>query len=221
MWLLIGVCAITAATVSIVAATADPSDRTFTTFMAAVAIPQQFVLPVLGILLITSEWTKRTALVSFTLEPARVRLVGAKIAAALLFGLGAVVVALIVATAATAVVGNDAAWETVTADAIGRFALLQATSILEGLAFGLVFLNSAGAIATYLIVPTAFGILSSFWQALDEVAPWIALNRATGPLLEAEALSGEEWAQLGVTSVIWIALPVAVGLFQVLRREVK
>lgn len=175
----------------------------------------------LGILLVTSEWTKRTALVSFTLEPVRRRLVAAKVVAALLFGLGAVIVALAIATAATALGGNDVAWNNVGADDIGKFALLQASSILQGLAFGLVILNSAGAIATFFILPTAFGIVASLWKALAEVAPWIVLNTATGPLIEARTMSGEEWAHLGVTSLIWIALPLLVGLFQGLHREVK
>ena len=100
-------------------------------------------------------------------------------------------------------------------------ALLQASSILQGLAFGLVILNSAGAIATFFILPTALGIVASLWKALAEVAPWIVLNTATGPLIEARTMTGEEWAHLGVASLIWIALPLLVGLFQVLRREVK
>jgi ABC-2 type transport system permease protein len=34
-------------------------------------------------------------------------------------------------------------------------------------------------------------------------------------------LTGEQWANLGVTSVIWLLVPLAVGVAMVLRSEVK
>src|SRR3954471_17553826 len=70
-WLLITIGVITALIILIVFLTAKTSDRTFINFMGATATPQGFLLPVLGILLVTQEWTQRTALVSFTLVPAR------------------------------------------------------------------------------------------------------------------------------------------------------
>lgn len=221
MWLLAGLCAVSAAVVVIVFLNSDPADRTFTRFMTAVAIPQQFLLPVLGILLVTSEWTQRTALVTFTLEPERKRVVGAKVVAALLFGFAAVTLAMLVAAAATALGGSEVAWANADAGHIARFGLLQASSILQGLAFGLVFLNSAGAIATFFVLPSALVILSSFWKTLADAAPWVLVDTANGPLIEAGNMTGQEWAQLGVASFIWIGLPAIAGLFQVLRREVK
>ena len=47
-----------------------------------------FLLPVLGIMLVTSEWSQRTAMVTFALEPSRSRGdPAAKLVAALLVGL--------------------------------------------------------------------------------------------------------------------------------------
>ena len=34
-------------------------------------------------------------------------------------------------------------------------------------------------------------------------------------------MTGEQWAQLGVTSLVWLVVPLAVGLRMVLRSEVK
>ena len=70
--------------------------------MGVTATPQGFLLPVLGILLVTSEWTQRTALVSFTLMPVRGRVLVAKVLAALIAGLAAIVLAMAVAALATA-----------------------------------------------------------------------------------------------------------------------
>jgi len=37
-------------------------------------LPQSWLLPVLGIMAVTSEWTQRTGLVTHTLEPRRSRI---------------------------------------------------------------------------------------------------------------------------------------------------
>ena len=39
------------------------------------------LLPIIGILLVSSEWSQRTALITFTLVPKRMRVMSAKIAA--------------------------------------------------------------------------------------------------------------------------------------------
>src|SRR5918999_1857447 len=92
MWLLIGIAALAGVVMTIFMITADEADRTFVQLIGAATIPQMALLPVLGILLVTSEWTQRTALVTFTLEPVRLRVVAAKLIAALAFGLAALIV---------------------------------------------------------------------------------------------------------------------------------
>ena len=34
-------------------------------------------------------------------------------------------------------------------------------------------------------------------------------------------MSGEQWAQLGTSTLIWVVLPFVVGMVRVLRAEVK
>ena len=221
IWLLAAIGLITAAIIVIFFLTADTSDRTFLNFVGITATPQCFLLPVLGILLVTSEWTQRTALVSFTLTPVRIRLLLAKVVAALLFGLAAIIVALAIASLATLLGGADNAWQGIGTDDLAKFALLQATGVLQGLAFGLLFLNSAAAIVTFFILPTAFSILSSLWEALRDVQPWIDLGTSQTPLFMGANLTGEQWAQLAVGTVIWCLLPFLVGMFRVLRAEIK
>ncbi len=219
MWLLIGIAVLVGVVSTVFMITADQADRSFLKLIAAAAVPQMMLLPVLGILLVTSEWTQRTALVSFTLEPLRMRVVVAKVIAALVFGLAAVLITLVVGAALTLIGGNDVAWNGAGAEAIGRLALVQEVMVLRGLAFGLVILNSAGALATYFILPTAVTLLTTAWTALHDVAPWI--NFDAGILLQGIPVSSEQWAQFGVTVLVWMAIPFAAGLFRVLRKEVK
>jgi ABC-2 type transport system permease protein len=219
LWLLIGIAALAAVVMAIFMVTADQADRTFVKLVGAAVIPQMALLPVLGILLITSEWTQRTALVTFTLEPVRLRVLAAKGVAALAFGLAALVVTVAMGAAVTTIGGNEVAWDGVGVATIGKLALVQESMILQGLAFGLVILNSAGAIATFFVLPTAVSLITMMWKAVEDIARWIDFD--SGVLLQGTTLTNEQWAQFGVTSLVWIVLPLIAGLFRVLRKEVK
>jgi len=221
MWLLIIIGVVTAAIVVIFSLVADRNDRTFMNFMSITGSPQGFLLPVLGILLITQEWGQRTGMVTFTLEPHRGRVLWSKVIAAVLFGLAAVVVAMIVAALATLVCGGDDPWTTLGLDDVGKFALLQVSGVIGGMAFGLLFLNSAAAIVVSYVLPTAFTIVSSLWHWLNKIQAWVDLGTSQGPLFDSDNLTGKEWAQLGTSTLLWVVIPFAIGMWRVLRAEVK
>jgi len=221
LWLIIAIVAITALITVIFFFAAPDDERTFLNYIGIMATPQGFLLPVMGILLITQEWTQRTGMVTFTLEPHRGKVIGAKVAAALVFGLIAVALACAIAALATAVSGAPGAWENIGIDDFAKFTLLQVTGVLQGLAFGLIFLNSAAAIVTYFVLPIAFSIVASLWGALEDIAPWVDLGTSQTPLFEGRNLTGEEWWQIVTGTVIWVVLPFLAGLVRVLRAEVK
>jgi len=220
-WLLIAIAAITAVIILIFFLNADTSERTFENFIGITGTPQGFLLPVLGILLVTSEWGQRTALVTFTLTPVRSKVLLAKVLAALIAGLAAVVLAIAVAALATVLGGAPDAWAGIGPDNFAKFGLLQASGVLQGLAFGLLFLNSAAAIVTFFVLPTAFTIVANLWKPLGKAAPWVDLNTAQTPLFGGEDMSGKQWWQLVVALMIWVVLPFVIGLVRVLRAEVK
>ncbi len=221
-WLLIGIAVITLAVIVAFYASADPSQRTFFNFLSAANGPQGFLLPVLGILLITSEWSQRTALVSFTLTPVRGRVLRAKFLAALVAGMAAIAVAVVLATLATLVAGSENAWANVGVDDLGKVVLLQVTAVVQGLAFGLLFLNSSAAIVSYFVLPSALNIVGTLWESLHKIQPWIDLWAAQDPLFRGGGnLTGEQWAQSLTSTLIWVVLPLVVGLVRVLRAEVK
>ena len=221
MWLIIAIVAITALITVIFFFAAKDSDHTFINYMGVMATPQGFLLPVLGILLVTQEWGQRTGMVTFTLEPHRAKVMAAKVLAALAFGLLAVVLALVFAALGAALSGAPGAWENIGLDDVGKFALLQVSGVLQGLAFGLIFLNSAAAIVTYFVLPIAFSILTSVWATLRDAQPWIDLGTSQQPLFSGDSMSGEQWAQLLVGTLIWVVLPFVLGLWRVLRAELK
>ncbi|MDN4160362.1 ABC transporter permease [Nocardioides abyssi] len=223
-WLLGAIVLITAAIMTIFFFAADAPDRTFGNFIGISATPQGFLLPVLGILLVTSEWSQRTAMVTFSLEPSRTKVIGAKTVAALVFGVLAFVAALVVAAVCTLVGGADGGFDDVETKLFALFLGLQLLTILQGLAYGLILLNTPAAIVTFFVLPIASSIVFSLVSALQDLAPWLDLSTAQAPLFESfggAGLTGEEYAQLGTTSLIWIVIPFVLGWIRVLRAEVK
>lgn len=221
MWLLIAIGAITAIVMTIFVLTASEVDRTFFNMLGVTIIPQAFLLPVLGILLVTQEWGQRTGMVTFTLEPHRGKVLWAKVAAAVLFGLAAMLVAMLLAGLGAVLFGGPDAWGGFGVDDFAKIALLQVSGVVQGLVFGLLFLNSAAAIVTSFVLPIAFNVLSSLWSAMKDIAPWVDLGTSQPVLYSGDHVTGAEWAHIATGSLLWIIVPFALGMWRVLRAEVK
>lgn len=221
-WLLGIIGVVTTLAIVLFGVFAKDGDKTFSNFAGFAATPQGFLLPVMAILLITQEWGQRTAMVTFTLEPHRSRILTAKVAAALIIGLAAYVLAMVVALLSALALGGSNRFDEFSSLDLGTFGLLQIMGILQGLGFGLVLLNSAAAIVLYFALPTIFGIVGGIWPAFADKAAWFDLGTAQTPFFEgASDVTGQEWVQLGVTAVIWVGIPLAVGTWRMLRSELK
>lgn len=221
-WLGSAILVLTAAAMVLFFAISDDADRVFENFIGFAATPQGFLLPVLGILLVTSEWSQRTAIVTFALAPSRTRVVGAKIVAALLLAFVAFAGAVGVAAIATAVGGTGAGFSDVTVLTFVLFLGLQLLTILQGVAYGLLLLNTPAAIVAFFVLPVASSILFSTVPALKDLGPWLDLQTAQQPLFDGSfSVDSEQLAQLGVASLIWIVVPFVAGWIRVMRTELK
>jgi len=222
-WLLIAIAVLTAAVVTVFLFAAPPEELTYSNFVTATGTPQGVLLPILGILTVTSEWGQRTGLVTFTLEPKRSRVVVAKLLAVLLLGLLAVSVAFALAALGNvlgqAVQDGDGSWA-FGVEGFRDILVLQLLGVLQGLALGMLIMNTAGAIVTYFALPAAIGILAGTVERFREAAQWVDINTASVPLSTHDSTAGD-WGRLAVASLLWIVLPMAIGWFRLLHRELK
>ena len=222
VWLLAGIAVVGVAAVGISFFATDPADQTYGHFVNMMVLPQALLMPVLGILTVTTEWTHRTGLVTHTLEPRRGRVVVAKLAAIGVLGLLAVLVALGVGAVGnvlgSVLVDGDGSWD-YGAAGLRNTLLYVALSLVHGFAMGALLMNTAAAIVVYFVLPTAFGLVFGLVERLRDVAPWIDLATAQDPLF-FHSIDGVEWLQLLATSVWWILLPLAAGLWRLLHREI-
>jgi ABC-2 type transport system permease protein len=218
-WLLLAVAALMLLVVVVIQITGNDHDRTLRETLSGAVQTGAFLLPVVGILLITAEWGQRTALVTFSLVPNRVRVILAKVLAGVTLALVALVLAVVLAAIGVAVgaSGIDDAW-TLPAGLLGQDALYALVGMLMGLAFGAAVLSSAPAIVLYFGLPIAIAALGAI-SVLEGPAEWVS-TAAFEPLTE-EVLSGKQWAQAGTAAVLWIAVPLAIGLWRIRRDEVK
>ena len=221
-WLVIVTVALALALMIGFAVFGDAGQVTVGTSLGAAAGPFGILLPVLGIMAATAEWSQRAGLVTFSLEPRRGRIVLARVLAGVVVG-GAVVlvsVALAFAVAAAGgLLGSAVAYDVGPAELAG-FVVIMALSVLQGVAFGFLFLNTPVAIVTIFALPSAVSIAVEFSERVAEVAPWIDLSRAGAPLLEG-TLTWTTAGQLATSSLLWIGLPLAIGTWRVLGSEVK
>jgi ABC-type transport system involved in multi-copper enzyme maturation permease subunit len=220
-WLLIVIGLVAAAIVTVQLFVFDAEAQTFENFFLPSLIPVAILLPVLGILSVTSEFSQRTALSTFALVPQRHRVVAAKLAAGVLAAMASVLVSLLVAAIGTLVAGatgGAATWRTPVV-LIGYATLFQVLNVLFGIGFGMLLLNSPLAIVVYLVLPTAWSILGELVAALRTAAGWLDISRTMEPLTTPDVTAGQ-WGRLGVSVLVWIAVPMTVGLVRLLRREV-
>jgi ABC-2 type transport system permease protein len=226
-WLMIAVAAAGVLATGSVLAFASDSDLTYDSFAAAIGVPMTILLPVVAILSVTGEWSQRAGLTTFTLVPHRGRVIRAKLAATMFVGVASMALALGVGAlgniVGTGLKGVDTTWDLsfttilyiVGADLIG---------MLVGFMLGVVTRNSPGAIVSYFsywfVIPTLSMVLAANQSWFEKAQPWVDFNYDQGKLYDG-GFSGQDWLQLAVTGTFWLLLPLAFGLWRVMRAEVK
>ena len=226
-WLMASVGILTVLATAAVILWAPDDVITFETFATAMGMPMSVILPMIGILSVTSEYSQRSGLTTYTLVPWRGRVILAKLLVVLGVGIASMVVSLGVGAVGTlvgsAITGLDPVWN-ISVQTFGLIVLANLIGMLMGFMLGTVIRNSPAAIVAYfvyaLVLPGAFGALASFQQWFEDLQPWVDVNYATIPLFDG-SVTAENWLQLAITTTFWLWIPLAFGLRAVLRAEVK
>jgi len=217
-WLLATVGALTVAVVGVRLAAGGTAARTLGSLVADAQLPVSVLLPVVGLLSVTGEWSQRTVLTTFGLVPARGRVVAAKLLAASLLAVAATAVA-VAAGAVGFAVGGTAGGGHLSATVVAQLALVNWVTMLCGTAFGLLLLHSAPAVVAYYVVPLGWSVAGRLVPALQSAARWLDVGQARVPLV-APGVTGQEWARFGTSALLWVAVPAVLGVLRVRRAEV-
>lgn len=185
------------------------------------------VLPVLAIMLVTSEWTQRTAMVTFALEPRRGRVLLAKYLTGIVLTVVAVITAIVVGLVCAAIcqlLQPDLTTFDLGGRFLGGFLITQVLAMSLGFAVACLLLNTPAAIVVfvaYRAIPVSlFGVLALNFETFDRIRPWIDFEFAQGPLYDL-SVSGSEWGHLITAGGLWLGVPLVLGVLRILRAEVK
>lgn len=202
-------------------------DGSYGSFVAASAFVSSFLLPILGVMLVSSEWSQRTAMTTFSLEPRRMRIVWAKLLAGVsLTGFVvafALVMGLVFVLLFSLLQGKSVDWAFGWSGFAG-FVINQTFAMLGGFALACLLLNTPAAIVVYVVyryvLPGLLGLGSALMAWFSHVAPWIDFQSAQAELYSLP-MTGTQWGHLAVSGFVWLVVPLAVGLWRIRRAEVK
>jgi hypothetical protein len=214
------------ATIATIAFAPD-KDITYYNFAKAVGFPITVILPMVALLAITSEWSQRSGLTTFTYVSSRRRVVYAKTLSAGIVAVASMVFAFAVGAlgnvAGSTIAGTPTVWDLAVGHAL-TIVLGNLVSLSIGTMLGMLLRSSAGGLVTYfvlvLLVPNLSGLLATSQGWYVDVQPWVDLPFAQTYLFEGMH-TGAQWAHVASTVAIWIVVPGLIGLRRVMRSEFK
>lgn len=227
LWLLASVGLASLLTTGAVIAWGPDDDFTYSTFTTTIAFPMSVLLPIIAALAVTAEWSQRSGLTTFTVVPHRDRVMLGKAIAIVSVAMPATALAFIVGAGGNVVAswlsGNDTVWDQDIV-AVPYVLLSLSLTLVMGLVCGTLIRNSAGAIVAFFVfsfvIPPLLTLLAMTQEWFREVQPWVDLDHQLTALLRG-SFDSEQWLQLAATSGLWLALPLVVGMWALVRSEVK
>ncbi len=227
-WMLVSIGVLTVIAAGAVLIFAPDSEIAYENFTQAIGFPMSLILPMIAILGVTSEWSQRSGLTTFTLVPSRGRVIGAKALATFVVGVVSVALAFTVGAAGnllgSMIMGLDTVWD-VSLAAAAQILLGNLIGMAIGFTLGVVLRNSTAAIVGYfvvsLVMPGILVLLAQVRSWFADLQPWIDWNHTQVALFENDTDTAREWAMLASTTGISIVLPLVIGLLFLRRSEVK
>jgi ABC-2 type transport system permease protein len=206
---------------------APDKDLTYYNFAKAIGFPVTVILPMVALLSITSEWSQRSGLTTFTYVPSRRRVIGAKTLSSVAVAVASMVFAFAVGAVGNVVgstiAGTSMVWD-LSAGHAATIVLGNLVSLLTGTMIGMLLRSSAGGLVAYflmtLLLPNLSGLLASSQHWFKDLQGWVDLSFAQTSLFEGMH-TGAQWAHIAATVTLWIVLPGIFGLRRVMRSEVK
>jgi hypothetical protein len=222
-WLLAVVGLLMTATVVVMVFVARPEHRAFADLAAAAPVAGHLLIPVVGVLSVTAEWSHRTALTTFGLIPDRTRVAVAKILAALALAAAVLATGLLLAVAGrilAAAAGRGAGGWALPGTEFTESLIGMGIGVTSGVAFGMLFMNAPLAIVLMFLVPIGIGTLVEAVSALRPVEDWVDHSASLHAVLDS-GVTAERLGRLAVGLAIWVVVPLAAGLVRLRRREIR
>ncbi len=164
---------------------APDSELTYSTFATAIGFPMAIILPMVAVLSVTSEWSQRSGLTTFTLVPHRSRAIAAKFGVTVGISVVSMLIAMAIGAVGTvvgsAILGIDPVWDAGFVD-LANIVLAQVLGMLVGFMLGVVIRSSSAAIVAYFVYSFALTAITEVLAATQDwfanLQPWVDFNYA-------------------------------------------
>jgi hypothetical protein len=213
MWLLI-LTALSALAAVVVGAFFEDAGRDFGELFVDAMLAASVLMPIVAILLVTGEWSQRTALETFTLVPVRERVMAGKLLAVLVLLVAFTALCLALAALGAAAGGDGLGFSA--ADG-GQAVLYVLLSLLFGFGLAAVIMSSAAAIVLYFVLQIVIAAIAAISADVESIVGWIDPDAWT-TLTETAT---PEWDRIATATIAWVVLPIALGLVRLRRRDVS
>lgn len=226
-WLLASVPLLTLVVVTGVTLWGRDEEVTFGMHTTTNMMPLELLLPLVAVLSVAGEWSQRSALTTFALVPRRSRVVSAKAAALLIATLAATATVVALSAIGTVVAAQvrdiEAAWD-LPLELVLRLTLANVLAVAFGFLVGVAIRSTAPAMVAYLgfmfVLPFVSSTVAGLWSWWAENGAWFDLSWSTS-FVTAPEITGEQWAQVGTSTLIWIVVPLLFALRRLLRVEIR
>ncbi|HET6830466.1 MAG TPA: hypothetical protein VFH44_03850 [Solirubrobacterales bacterium] len=213
MWLLI-LTALSALAAVVVGAFFEDANRDFGELFVDAMLAASVLMPIVPILLVTGEWSQRAALGTFTLVPARDRVMAAKLLALLALLIAFTVICLALSALAAAIGGDGL--DISTADA-AQAVLFDLLALLFGFGLAAILMNSPAAIVLNFVAPIVVAGIAAISTGIEEAVAWVDPS-TWSTLTDA---NHPDWDKIATTTLAWVVVPIALGLARLRRRDVS
>jgi ABC-type transport system involved in multi-copper enzyme maturation permease subunit len=226
-WLIASI-AITGLLATIATIAFAPDDQlTYYNFAKAVGFPITVILPMVALLSITSEWSQRSGLTTFTYVANRRRVIEAKTISSVIVAIVSMTFAFVAGALGNVVGAAIAGTSSVCDLSVGHALTIVIGTLVSmsiGTMLGMVLRSSAGGLVMYfvlvLLVPNLSEVLAASQSWYADLQPWVDLPFAQTALFEGMHTAAQ-WAHVASTFTLWIVVPGLFGLRRVMRAEVK
>lgn len=192
----------------------------FDSYVGAAVGPMVLLLPLIGVLSMTSDWSQRSVMTTFALVPRRQRVLTAKLLSSFALVLATIAVVTVISLLTYllhgATTGRTYDWTHTPATLMGLVGTAVGAT-LTGVTFGALLLYTPLAITVVVLIPTLYDVVLT--TTAPEVAPWISSYGVAGWL--SDPTLGEELLPTLTSFLLWTVLPLGAGWWRQLRREVR
>lgn len=205
-------------------------------FAEIMALPVSLLVPVFAILTVSSEWSQRTHLTTFTLQPHRARVLAAKFVAVTILAVATIVVAVLFGALGNVLYGlitpHDVVWNVPVKDLLWTVGS-QLVFFWMAFAIAMLLLSTPAAIAVFYVVALilpfmVYPILMALFGWANDLLPWVNMDYAILMVRTGETFMGEpidvgavDYLRVLVTVGLWVVLPGVLGYLRIQRSEVK